>query len=153
MTNEALRRQIPSPGADWPATVRKAFFTTMGELSVINPETRKITILGPSASQAARKLPAPESFRLVTKMTLPPRPPGVVAPNPSAPGNAGISRVLLDIAARADSSTRDCWFPLSSKQSSESDSTPAIFIRVVGQVSGCSMSKQVQGVLKKFVDI
>ena len=59
--------------------------------SVIVPAMRKITVRAPSASQATRKLPGPSSFRFVTKRTLPPRPPGVVAPNPSAPGNAGIS--------------------------------------------------------------
>ena len=54
------------------------------------PETRKTTVLEPSASTAARKLPGPASFRLVTSSTLPPRPPVVYIPKPSAPGNAGI---------------------------------------------------------------
>src|SRR5512145_3110396 len=39
---------------------------------------------------AARREPGPESARLVTAMTAPPRPPGVIEPNPSAPGKAGI---------------------------------------------------------------
>src|SRR6266540_1018733 len=64
----------------------------MGLASVISPDTRKMTTRGPSASQAARKLPGPESSRFVTKITLPPLPPGVVEPNPSAPGNDGIAR-------------------------------------------------------------
>src|SRR5262245_6144293 len=60
-----------------------------GVLISMTPATRKTTVRGPSASQAARKLPGPESSRLVTAMTRPPRPPGVNAPPPSAPGNAG----------------------------------------------------------------
>src|SRR5678816_1784890 len=69
--------------------VRNGFLTVIGEARLIKPDTRKITVRGPSASQAARKLPSPASFRFVTKMTRPPRPPGVLAPKPSAPGNAG----------------------------------------------------------------
>jgi hypothetical protein len=37
----------------------------------------------------ARKLPVPESFKLVTSMTTPPRPPAAAAPPPCAPGNDG----------------------------------------------------------------
>ena len=37
----------------------------------------------------ARKLPVPESFKLVTSMTTPPRPPAAPAPPPCAPGNDG----------------------------------------------------------------
>jgi hypothetical protein len=37
----------------------------------------------------ARKLPLPESFRFVTSITWPPRPPTDPAALPSAPGNAG----------------------------------------------------------------
>jgi hypothetical protein len=42
---------------------------------------------------AALKDPGPESFKLATSITFPPRPPIVMAPNPSAPGKAetGIS--------------------------------------------------------------
>jgi hypothetical protein len=36
-----------------------------------------------------RRDPLPESFRLVTSKTTPPRPPTDAAPPPSAPGNAG----------------------------------------------------------------
>src|ERR1700759_2811953 len=46
-------------------------------------------VRGPLASTQARKLPLPESFRFVTSMTTPPRPPTASAPAPSAPGNAG----------------------------------------------------------------
>lgn len=54
-----------------------------------------MTMRAPSASQAARKLPGPASSRFVTKITLPPLPPGVVEPNPSAPGNDGTTRESL----------------------------------------------------------
>jgi hypothetical protein len=37
----------------------------------------------------ARKLPVPESFKVVTSITTPPRPPAAAAPPPCAPGNAG----------------------------------------------------------------
>src|ERR1051326_7154670 len=57
---------------------------------------------GPSASQASRRLPAPESLRFVTKITLPPRPPGVFAPKPSAPGNAGRSEAAGTASAASN---------------------------------------------------
>src|SRR5690606_42095816 len=38
---------------------------------------------------AARALPSPLSLRLVTALTLPPRPPVVHMPPPQAPGHAG----------------------------------------------------------------
>ena len=55
---------------------------------MISPPTRNTTVRGPGASTASRKLPGPESSRLRTKTTRPPRPPGVAAPKPSAPGEA-----------------------------------------------------------------
>src|SRR6266540_3801830 len=55
---------------------------------VIVPLTRNTTMRGPEASIAARRLPGPESSRLVTSITRPPRPPTASAPNPSAVGNA-----------------------------------------------------------------
>src|SRR6476620_2954721 len=64
----------------------------MGLARVIRPETRKMTMRGPSASPAARKLPGPASSRFVTKITRPPLPPGVLEPKPSAPGNDGMAR-------------------------------------------------------------
>ncbi len=86
-----LRIQMPSPGAVWPAIVIYGLDMVRSFSSVIMPETRKITIRGPLASIASRKLPGPSSLRLVTLKILPPRPPGVNAPAPSAPGNAGIA--------------------------------------------------------------
>jgi hypothetical protein len=50
----------------------------------------RTTMRGPGASIAARKLPGPLSLRLVTAITLPPRPPVVNMPPPHAPGNAGM---------------------------------------------------------------
>ena len=55
---------------------------------MIRPATRKTTIRGPSASTASRRLPGPRSSRLVTT-DIAPAPAGVIAPAPSAPGNAG----------------------------------------------------------------
>jgi len=49
-----------------------------------------MTVRGPLASIASRSEPGPESFRFVTSKTLPPRPPTVYFPKPSAPGKAGI---------------------------------------------------------------
>jgi hypothetical protein len=46
-------------------------------------------IRGPFIPIAWRKLPGPSSLRFVTKNTLPPLPPPVLAPKPSAPGKAG----------------------------------------------------------------
>ena len=47
-------------------------------------------VRGPLASMAWRSEPGSESFRFVTSNTLPPRPPMVYFPKPSAPGKAGI---------------------------------------------------------------
>lgn len=61
-----------------------------------------MTMRAPSASQAARKLPGPPSSRFVTKITLPPLPPGVVEPNPSAPGNDATTSESLAADAIGD---------------------------------------------------
>src|SRR5512135_1664590 len=58
-------------------------------VSWMMPEMSKTTVRGPLASHAARKLPGPELFRLVTCKTAPPRPPTATAPQPSAPGKEG----------------------------------------------------------------
>ena len=65
------------------------FLICMRDLPVIKPDTRNTQVRGPEASRQARKLPLPESFRFVTSITTPPRPPTDSAPPPSAPGNAG----------------------------------------------------------------
>lgn len=52
------------------------------------PPTRKTQVRGPEACTQARSEPVPESLRLVTSITLPPRPPVAAAPPPCAPGNA-----------------------------------------------------------------
>src|SRR5690606_9670314 len=54
---------------------------------LMTPPTSKTTMrLG--ALTASRNDPGPESFRFVTWMTSPPRPPDVSRPKPSAPGKA-----------------------------------------------------------------
>ena len=65
------------------------FLICIRDLPVIKPDTRKTQVRGPEASRQARKLPLPVSFRFVTSITTPPRPPTDSAPPPSAPGNAG----------------------------------------------------------------
>ena len=52
------------------------------------PPTRKTQVRGPEACTQARSEPEPESLRLVTSITTPPRPPSDAAPPPCAPGNA-----------------------------------------------------------------
>src|SRR5690606_29395811 len=79
---------MPSPGAVCPAMVRSPLLMVSLEFNVIVPDTSNTMILAPAAAIAARKLPVPESFRLVTLMTLPPRPPVASLPKPSAPGKA-----------------------------------------------------------------
>ena len=67
------------------------------------PPTRKTIVRDPVASTAARRLPGPESSRLMTWITTPARPPRVWAPNPSAPGKAGIVAVGSDAGVGCDS--------------------------------------------------
>jgi len=71
------------------------------------PPVRKTTILGPSVSMAARKLPGPLSFRLVTSINLPPRPPTELAPNPSAPGKARAGEVGVALSPTSGSTVGD----------------------------------------------
>src|SRR5688500_7961784 len=77
---------MPAPGAVWPAIVILGLVIRMSPR--MTPLTSKTTIRGPSAAQASARLPGPDAFRLVTLMTLPPRPPLLIAPQPSAPGKA-----------------------------------------------------------------
>src|SRR5882724_2018217 len=62
----------------------------------MTPDTRKTQVLGPEASMHARRLPVPESFKLVTSITAPPLPPSAAAPPPCASGNAGQCEPLHD---------------------------------------------------------
>ena len=68
---------MPFPGAVWPAMGRLELVGRMmsRDSSVMRPETSKTTVRGPEASTAARKLPGPVSFKVVTWMMRPPRPP------------------------------------------------------------------------------
>src|SRR3954454_14016847 len=80
---------MPAPGAVWPAIVRYGFDTYIELCSWMTPDTVNTQVRGPVAVTQARSDPGPESFRFVTLMTVPPRPPFDVAPPPCAPGNAG----------------------------------------------------------------
>src|SRR6266545_3429892 len=87
----AMTTWIPPPGAVCPATVRYGLFTLIGLRRRIVPLTVNTQVRGPRAPMQARSEPEPESARLVTGMTRPPRPPRLSAPPPSAPGNARVS--------------------------------------------------------------
>ena len=63
----------------------------IGDSKRMIPATLNTIMRAPPVSQASRKEPGPRSFRLVTVITLPPRPPKLYIPPPSAPGNAGIA--------------------------------------------------------------
>ena len=76
------------PGAVCPATVRNGLPMVTSLFGVIRPATRNTTVRGPVAIRAARKDPGPLSFRFVTSITAPPRPPAASAPPPCAPGKA-----------------------------------------------------------------
>ena len=54
------------------------------------PATSNRIVRGPRASTAARRLPGPLSARVVTRSTVPPRPPCAKRPAPSAPGKASV---------------------------------------------------------------
>jgi hypothetical protein len=77
---------------------------------LITPLTSKTTIRGPAAAQASCNEPGPSGLRLVTIMTLPPRPPGVSQPQPSAPGNTGNGFSAAQAAHPATSETDKAIF-------------------------------------------
>src|SRR3546814_3112336 len=54
----------------------------------ITPPTSNTIMRGPFASAAALNEPGPSGASVVTRMILPPRPPGVAAAGPTAPGKA-----------------------------------------------------------------
>src|SRR5579863_1975011 len=91
----AEARTMP-PGLVCPAIVKKGFETCSSEKLVIRPATRKMHVRGPLASTHARSEPPPESFRLVTSITAPPRPPALGAPPPCAPGKAAMLAGFLE---------------------------------------------------------
>jgi hypothetical protein len=59
--------------------------TDTGVARLIYPPTVKTTMRFPALT-ASRNDPVPESARVVTRTTVPPRPPVATFPNPSAPG-------------------------------------------------------------------
>ena len=80
---------IPPPGAVCPAIVRYGLPMRKSPDTWITPPTRNTHVLAPLVSTQERNDPVPESLRLVTSMTTPPRPPAAPAALPSASGNAG----------------------------------------------------------------
>ena len=85
-------KHIPSPGAVCPAMVTSPFLTLSSDFSDMMPATSNTIVLAPLWFMASLREPVPLSFRLVTCMTLPPRPPVVYIPPPSAPGKARAPR-------------------------------------------------------------
>ncbi len=80
---------MPGDGAVWPAMVRNGSLRRSVVLSrSMTPPTSNTTIRGPDVSSASRREPGPEDSRFVTGTMRPPRPPGVAAAQPTAPGNA-----------------------------------------------------------------
>ena len=55
----------------------------------MTPPTSKTTMRGPGVPSASRSDPGPVGASVVTRRISPPRPPGVLAAQPSAPGKAG----------------------------------------------------------------
>lgn len=103
-------KQMPSPGADWPAMVIYGLVIAIDDFKATVPDTLKITVLGQSVFTASRRLPGPSSLRFVTKKTLPPRPPIDWAPKPSAAGKAGTDIAVSGIdtvAHKARNITKD----------------------------------------------
>ena len=68
----------------------------------MTPPTSNTTMRGPFASSAAFRLPGPSAASVVTRMTRPPRPPGVVDAQPTAPGNAVVALDALVLVGAAD---------------------------------------------------
>jgi hypothetical protein len=75
--------------------VMDEFLTSSPDCQTIVPLISNTTVLTPVASIAALSEPVPASFRFVTLMTLPPRPPLAALPNPSALGNAFTSTLSV----------------------------------------------------------
>src|SRR5947209_10211121 len=98
---------IPPPGAVCPAIVRYGLPMRKSPDTWITPPTRNTHVLAPLVSNQERNDPVPESLRLVTSMTTPPRPPAAPAALPSAPANAGTSSAeevweVTEISIEAD---------------------------------------------------
>jgi hypothetical protein len=88
-TNSWLAMVIPSPGAVCPAMVRLSLLMVNRLVNVIVPDTSKTTVLAPDWVTAQRRLPwLLLSASVFTTKTLPPRPPQVYLPAPSAVGKA-----------------------------------------------------------------
>src|SRR3954470_12642753 len=84
-----FRTRMPGAGAVCPATVRYGLDTTSFEASAIVPDVSNTTTRGPVSERHARSDPVPESLRLMTRHTAPPRPAGVAVPKPYSPGTTG----------------------------------------------------------------
>src|SRR5690606_2117189 len=70
-------------------------------VSRIVPDTSNTHTRGPEAATQAPSEPAPDSLRLVTLCTVPPRPAGVSMPKPAAPGITGRACALAPHSAAA----------------------------------------------------
>ena len=82
---------IPGAGAVCPAIVKNgSVIISVCSCRSITPPTSNTTMRGPVSANAADNEPAPFNASVVTRKIFPPRPPGVCAAQPSAPGNAKV---------------------------------------------------------------
>src|SRR5690349_10176126 len=88
---------MPGDGAVCPATVIFGSRNTISFLlRSMMPPTSNTTMRGPLALTASAKEPGPDPASVVTRMIFPPRPPGVCAAQPTAPGKARSALSLAD---------------------------------------------------------
>jgi hypothetical protein len=93
----APRSVTPGEGALRPSTVMYELLMVMSPARTMVPATSNTTVRLPAAT-AARRLPGPASFRFVTWTIVPYAPPGVDAPNPSAPAAGRTPASMIAIA-------------------------------------------------------
>ena len=80
---------MPGEGAVCPAIVTfGSVIRSVWRSRSMTPPTSNTMMRGSAAASAARNEPSPSLASVVTLMMRPPRPPGVVAAQPTAPGNA-----------------------------------------------------------------
>ena len=82
---------MPGDGAVWPAMVRNGSVILISCRSrSMTPPTSNTTMRGPASRAPRAASPGPLGASVVTRMILPPRPPGVCAARPARPGNASV---------------------------------------------------------------
>ena len=82
MMRPCPRRVMPGGGALRPSMVTKGPLHVEVGAEARSPRPRRRRWSGCRGRRASRRLPVPESSRVVTRTTVPPAPPSVVAPKP-----------------------------------------------------------------------